>query len=46
MTADNRILQFFPQRLRGDWERGSVNFEKIQEIRLRDKIFARQVLIF
>ncbi len=35
MTADNRILQFFPQRLRGDWERGSVNFEKIQEIRLR-----------
>lgn len=35
MTADNRILQFFPQGLRGDWERGSVNFEKIQEIRLR-----------
>ena len=32
---DNRILQFFPQGFRKDWERSSVRFEKIQEIRLR-----------
>jgi len=35
MAADNRILQFFPQRLRADWERSEVMFEGIQEIRLR-----------
>ncbi len=35
MAADNRILQFFPQRLRNDWERSGVRFEQIQEIRLR-----------
>lgn len=35
MAADNRILQFFPQRLRNDWERSGVRFEQVQEIRLR-----------
>lgn len=35
MAADNRILQFFPQGLRSDWERSGVYFEKVQEIRLR-----------
>ena len=35
MAAGNRILQFFPQRLRGDWERCGLEFEQIQEIRLR-----------
>ncbi len=35
MAADNRILQFFPQALRSGWESSAVDFEKIQEIRLR-----------
>lgn len=35
MAADNRILQFFPQGLRGDWESSGVCYGKIQEIRLR-----------
>ncbi|MEZ3443749.1 MAG: stage III sporulation protein AA [Lachnospiraceae bacterium] len=35
MAADNRILQFFPQGLRGDWERSGVRFDQVQEIRLR-----------
>lgn len=35
MAADNRILQFFPQRLRGGWESSGLRFEQIQEIRLR-----------
>lgn len=35
MASDNRILQFFPQRLRGGWERSGLEFEKVQEIRLR-----------
>lgn len=35
MAADNRILQFFPYRLRNDWERSGLDFEKVQEIRLR-----------
>lgn len=35
MAADNRILQFFPQGLRGGWEGSGVRFEQIQEIRLR-----------
>lgn len=35
MAADNRILQFFPQRLRDGWERSGVCFDRIQEIRLR-----------
>lgn len=35
MASDNRILQFFPQRLRSDWERSGVHFDQIQEIRLR-----------
>lgn len=35
MAADNRILQFFPQGLRRDWERCGFKFEEIQEIRLR-----------
>ncbi|MDE7478321.1 MAG: stage III sporulation protein AA [Lachnospiraceae bacterium] len=35
MAADNRILQFFPQGIRNGWERSSVDFEKLQEIRLR-----------
>lgn len=35
MASDNRILQFFPQGLRGDWERSGVRFNQIQEIRLR-----------
>lgn len=35
MAADHRILQFFPQRLRPDWERSGLDFDNIQEIRLR-----------
>lgn len=35
MAADDRIVQFFPQRLRGDWERSGVCAGKLQEIRLR-----------
>ncbi len=35
MAADNRVLQFFPQGLRGDWERSAVRFDQVQEIRLR-----------
>lgn len=35
MISDNQIVQFFPQRLRGDWERSGVRFDQIQEIRLR-----------
>lgn len=35
MVVDNRILQFFPQRLRDDWEKSGVRFDQIQEIRLR-----------
>lgn len=35
MAADQRILQFFPQRLRPDWERSGLDFDRIQEIRLR-----------
>lgn len=35
MAEDNRILQFFPQRLRNDWESCGLDFEKVQEIRLR-----------
>lgn len=35
MASDNRILQFFPQRLRGDWERCGVRFNQLEEIRLR-----------
>ena len=35
MAADNRILQFFPQGLRGGWERSGVCFDQVQEIRLR-----------
>lgn len=35
MAVDNRILQFFPQRLRGSWEGSGVCFGKLQEIRLR-----------
>lgn len=35
VAAENKILQFFPQRLRGDWERCGLDFGQIQEIRLR-----------
>ena len=35
MAADNRVLQFLPQGLRGDWERSAVRFDQVQEIRLR-----------
>lgn len=35
MASDNRILQFFPQGLRNDWERSGMCFRQIQEIRLR-----------
>lgn len=35
MAAENRILQFFPQRLRIEWERSGLDFDKVQEIRLR-----------
>ncbi|MDE7321145.1 MAG: stage III sporulation protein AA [Lachnospiraceae bacterium] len=35
MSTINRILQFFPQGLRSGWEKSGVDFEKVQEIRLR-----------
>lgn len=35
MAAVDGVLQFFPQRLRGAWERCGLDFGKIQEIRLR-----------
>lgn len=35
MSGSDRILQFFPQQLRSGWEECGLDFEKVQEIRLR-----------
>lgn len=35
MISNQQLLQFFPQRLRGDWERSGIDFNRLQEIRLR-----------
>ncbi len=31
----NEIVQFFPERLQRDWEQSGLDFQKVQEIRLR-----------
>lgn len=35
MAGCDSILQFFPERLRCDWEKCGLEFKKVQEIRLR-----------
>ena len=35
MGKYNEIVQFFPERLRQDWEISGLDFQKVQEIRLR-----------
>lgn len=35
MSGCGKILQFFPQQLRSSWEESGLDFDKVQEIRLR-----------